>query len=43
MRRAADLLSHNLADEKVGNVDGSPWIRNQVERQSLPLDALGLD
>src|SRR5262249_12277247 len=21
----------------------SPWIRNQVERQSLPLDALGLD
>jgi hypothetical protein len=24
-------------------VDGSPWIRNQVERQSLPLDALGLD
>jgi hypothetical protein len=24
-------------------VDGSPWIRNQIERQSLPLDALGLD
>ena len=33
----------DLADEKVGNVDGSPWIRNQVQRQSLPLDALGLD
>jgi hypothetical protein len=29
--------------EKVGNVDGSPWIRNQIQRQSLPLDALGLD
>ena len=27
----------------MGNVDGSPWIRNQVRRQSLPLDALGLD
>ena len=33
----------DLADQKVGNVDGSPWIRNQVRRQSLPLDALGLD
>jgi hypothetical protein len=22
---------------------GSPWIRNQVRRQGLPLDALGLD
>ena len=29
--------------KKVGNVDGSPWIRHQAERQSLPLDALGLD
>jgi len=25
------------------NFDGSPWIRNQVRRQSLPLDDLGLD
>ena len=33
----------DLADEKVGNVDGSPWIRNQVQRRSLPLDDLGLD
>jgi hypothetical protein len=31
------------ADEKVGNVDGSPSIRNQIERQSLPLHAQGLD
>ena len=27
----------------MGNVDGSPWIRNQIQRQSLPLDDLGLD
>ena len=43
MRREAGRIRLDLADEKVGNVDGSPWIRNQVERQSLPLDALGLD
>jgi hypothetical protein len=43
MRRDAGRIRLDLADEKVGNVDGSPWIRNQVQRQSLPLDALGLD
>jgi hypothetical protein len=43
MRREAGRVRMDLADEKIGNVDGSPWIRNQVERQSLPLDALGLD
>ena len=43
MRREAGRIHFDGADEKVGNVDGSPWIRNQVERQSLPLDALGLD
>jgi hypothetical protein len=43
MRREAGRIHLDQADEKVGNVDGSPWIRNQVERQSLPLDALGLD
>ena len=43
MRREAGRIRLDLADEKVANVDGSPWIRNQVERQSLPLDALGLD
>ena len=43
MRREASRVRMDLADEKVGNVDGSPWIRNQIERQSLPLDALGLD
>lgn len=43
MRRQARRIRLDLADEKVGNVDGSPWIRNQVQRQSLPLDELGLD
>jgi hypothetical protein len=43
MRREASRIHLDWADEKVGNVDGSPWIRHQVERQSLPLDALGLD
>src|SRR5207302_9291194 len=43
MRRQASRIRLDLADQKVGNVDGSPWIRNQVRRQSLPLDALGLD
>jgi hypothetical protein len=43
MRREAGRIRLDRADDKVGNVDGSPWIRNQVERQSLPLDALGLD
>src|SRR5262249_3780373 len=43
MRRDAGRIRLDSADEKVGNVDGSPWIRNRVERQSLPLDALGLD
>jgi hypothetical protein len=43
MRREAARIRFDQADEKVGNVDGSPWIRNQVEQQSLPLDELGLD
>lgn len=43
MRRQASRIRLDLADEKVGNVDGSPWIRNQTTSQSLPLDALGLD
>jgi hypothetical protein len=43
MRRGAGRIRLDRADEKVGNVDGSPWIRHQIERQSRPLDALGLD
>lgn len=43
MRREAARIQLDKADEKIGNVDGSPWIRNEVKRQCLPLDALGLD
>lgn len=43
MRQQAARIRFDQADEKIGNVDGSPWIRNQIERQSLSLDALGLD
>jgi hypothetical protein len=43
MRRQAARIHLDQADEKIGNIDGSPWIRNQIEGQSLPLDALGLD
>lgn len=43
MRRLAARIDLTAADEKVGNVDGAPWIRNQVEGRTLPLDGLGLD
>jgi hypothetical protein len=43
MRRLGGRIKLAAASEKVGNVDGAPWIRTQVERQNLPLDALGLD
>jgi hypothetical protein len=43
MRRDAGRVGLGRADDKVGVVDGADWIKNQVRRQSLPLDALGLD
>lgn len=43
MRRDAGRVGLDRADDKVGVVDGSDWIKNQIQRQSLPLDALGLD
>ncbi len=43
MRRDAARLRLDLADDKVAVVDGADWIRNQIKKQSLPLDALGLD
>ncbi len=30
------------ADEKIANIDGAPWIRNQIELHGL-VDAIGLD
>jgi hypothetical protein len=43
MRRDAGRIGLAQAEEKVANVDGADWIRNQIRRQSLPLDAIGLD
>ena len=43
MRRDAGRVGLDKADDKVGVVDGSDWIKNQIQRQSLPLDDLGLD
>src|SRR5262249_5951253 len=43
MRRDAGRIALDWAQEKVANIDGADWIRNQIRRQSLPLDAVGLD
>lgn len=43
MRRDAGRVGLDKADDKVGVVDGSDWIKNQIKQQSLPLDDLGLD
>ena len=42
MQRMALQIGLKKADEKIGNVDGSPWIRNEIEFHGL-VDALGLD
>lgn len=42
MQRMATQIRLTEAQEKIGNVDGSPWIRNQIELYGL-VDALGLD
>jgi len=43
MRRDCGRVGLDKAGDKVGVVDGSEWIQNQIKRQSLPLDDLGLD
>jgi hypothetical protein len=43
MRRDAGRVGLDQADDKVAVVDGSEWIKNQFQRQSLPLDDKGLD
>jgi hypothetical protein len=43
MRRDAGRVGLDQADDKVGVVDGSEWIKNQIRRHSLPLDDVGLD
>ena len=42
MQRMAAQIGLSEAKEKIGNVDGSPWIRNEIELYGL-VDALGLD
>lgn len=42
MQRMATQIRLKEAQEKIGNVDGSPWIRNEIELHGL-VDALGLD
>jgi hypothetical protein len=43
MRRDAGRVGLDQADDKVAVVDGADWIRNQLARQSLPLDGVLLD
>ena len=43
MRRDGGRVGLDQADDKVAVVDGAEWITNQIDRQSLPLDEVGLD
>jgi hypothetical protein len=43
MRREADRLGFREAKERVANVDGARWIREQLELHLAELDGLGLD
>lgn len=45
VRHEAQRLQFSSADERVANVDGADWIREQLraDAEALPLDGLGLD
>jgi len=43
MRRDAGRIGFALADYRVGNIDGGPWIIGQIEKRRLPMTATGLD
>jgi len=43
MRRDAWRIGFGLADYRVGNIDGGPWIIGQIEKRRLPMTATGLD
>jgi len=43
MRREADRLAFRQASERIANVDGAPWIREQLQYHLAELDGLGLD
>jgi hypothetical protein len=42
MQRMAVQIDLANADEKIANIDGAPWIRNQIELHGV-VDAIGLD
>jgi hypothetical protein len=42
MQRMATQIGMSRAQEKIGNIDGSPWIRNEIELHGV-VDDLGLD
>lgn len=43
MSRDAWRLGFGAADERVGNIDGGPWIMNQIQKRKLKMTAVGLD
>ena len=43
LRREADRLRFQKADQRVGLVDGATWIREQMQLHFAELDGLGLD
>lgn len=43
LRREANRLRFSAADERIGLVDGAPWIRQQMELHFGELDGFGLD
>jgi hypothetical protein len=45
VRHEAQRLQFSSADERVANVDGADWIREQLQAdaEGMPLDGLGLD
>jgi hypothetical protein len=43
MQRDAGRLGFGAGDERVGNIDGGPWISGQIEARRMPMTATGLD
>jgi hypothetical protein len=43
MIRDAGRLGFSAADQRVGLIDGGPWIINQIQKRGLKVTAVGLD
>lgn len=43
MVRDAGRLGFGAADYRIANIDGGPWIINQIRSRHLPMTAVGLD